>query len=153
MKILIGLAIIILIVSCKKDRSVLTDFNNELMGSWQVQANHIEYYNEEGGVAYQTTLEASNAAGQIVFMEGLSARIHTKDGQALNTKYDAGIENDVLYLGFSDATIFEAGVWQVTAHTASEMTWKAVYTDIQYENEQGTLVRAPKAELTLKLKK
>jgi hypothetical protein len=153
-KLLLTAFLAVAVLGCKKDTSRILKINDDLMGKWSLQLNKMEYYDQTGQKEYEEVMESTSIAAQINFMKGARAQITTRSAEVLNTAYNLAQENGIVYIELYDAAIFDAQVWKISELPADEMTWKAGFTNIKYEDrETGEIVEAPKAELTLKFSK
>ena len=146
--------IAIVVVGCKKDGSQVAKINDDLIGKWSVQSNHMIYFDQSGQKEYEEVLVANSLATNVSFVKGAKAKIETQDSTVMNTPYNVAEERDLIYMKLNDAEIFNASVWTLTDVTEKEMTWQANFTNIKYEDKDtGEILEAPKAELTLKFYK
>jgi hypothetical protein len=146
--------IAIVVIGCKKDGSQVAKINDDLIGKWSVQSNHMIYFDQSGQKEYEEVLVANSLATNVSFVKGAKAKIETQDSTVMNTPYNVAEERDLIYMKLNDAEIFNASVWTLTDVTEKEMTWQANFTNIKYEDKDtGEILEAPKAELTLKFYK
>ncbi|WEK19980.1 MAG: hypothetical protein P0Y49_02280 [Candidatus Pedobacter colombiensis] len=142
------------VVGCKRDGSKVEKISDNLIGKWSVQSNSIIYFDQSGQKEYEEILNTTSLATNVSFVKGSKAKIETQDSAVVDTPYDLAEEDSLIYMKLNDAEIFNANVWKLTDVTGSEMTWKANFTNIKYEDKDtGEILEAPKAELTLKFNK
>ncbi|TCC87121.1 hypothetical protein [Pedobacter hiemivivus] len=144
----------IVAIGCKKDGSQVAKINDDLIGKWSVQSNHMIYFDQSGQKEYEEVLVANSQATNVSFVKGAKAKIETQDSTVVNTPYNVAEERNLIYMKLNDAEIFNASLWTLTDITEKEMTWQANFTNIKYEDKDtGEILEAPKAELTLKFYK
>ena len=150
MKKLIWLAFIVLITSCKKDELSVDKVNQNLMGAWSLMSNKMVYYDEAGLKEYEEELAGEDIINKITFLQHLKATVLTKDATTLNTEYNIVKEDNLTYIELYDAAIFNSHIWRIVSSSTAGMTWKASYSNIEYENkETGGVSLAARSELTL----
>lgn len=132
----------------------MAKINDDLIGKWAVQSNHMIYFDQSGQKEYEEVLVANSLATNVSFVKGAKAKIETQDSTIVNTPYNLAEERSLIYMKLNEAEIFNANVWKLTDVTENEMTWQANFTNIKYEDKDtGEILEAPKAELTLKFYK
>lgn len=153
-RLLFAAFLAIVAIGCKKGGSQMAKVNDNLIGKWAVQSNHMVYFDQLGQKEYEEVLVANGLAKNVSFVKGAKAKIETQDSIVVNTPYNVAEEHNLIYMKLNAAEIFNANLWTLTDVTESEMTWKANFSNIKYEDKDtGEILEAPKAELTLKFNK
>ena len=146
---IVSIALVYGLGGCKKDNTPLTEFNSKLQGTWTLDSNNMEYYDDASAKLYEEEIAVDNLPEKIIFKKGLTASIITQT-ESLNTGYDGAIVDGTFYLEFFNASIFNSSVWQIPLLDSKKMVWIGVYTNIRYENkETGASGNASRAVLRL----
>jgi hypothetical protein len=154
MKKIIWLVFIVLVAGCKKEESIVGKVNQNLMGTWSLVSNKMEYYDDAGFKKYEETLAGVDIINKVTFLAHLRATILTEDATTLNTEYNVIKEDNLTYLELYDTAIFDSHIWRIVSVSATNMTWKASYSNIEYENkETGGVSLAARSELNLQFTK
>ncbi|SMD13438.1 hypothetical protein SAMN04488101_11692 [Pedobacter nyackensis] len=153
-RLLLILLMLVIGIGCKNNSEVVR-INGDLIGKWTVQSNSMIYFDKAGEKEYEEALNPTGVAKDISFMKGARAKIVTQDSaDVLKTPYSLKQENKAIYIELGETDIFDCRVWELTEVSATDMTWKANFSNIKYEDKDtGEILEAPQAELTLKFNK
>jgi hypothetical protein len=153
-RLLLIILMLVIGIGCKNNSEVVR-INGDLIGQWTVQSNKMIYFDKAGQKEYEEALNVASVATDISFMKGAKAKIINPDsGGVLKTPYSLKQENKAIYIELSDSELFDCRVWELTEVSATDMTWKANFSNIKYEDKDtGEILEAPQAELTLKFNK